>query len=175
MVSGALLGSGTSAQAESYSTVGVTANLMYSSMDVRAKRMGHLRGNLRVRDDLEFSRLELGGREYPIELQYFRVGRASRRASGRFEVDGDTLRELVQSLNRSIWRSHSTKASVTAFIQRQDQLGEFSGSHVVAFESLPRLDFDQPDLTIHRVKFRDDTTSEVLTFSLDFESRARLD
>jgi hypothetical protein len=148
---------------------------MYSSMDVRAKRMGRLRGKLRVRDDLKFSRLELGGREYPIELQYFRVGRTSLRASGRFEVDGNTLREWVQSLNRSVWRSHSTKASVTAFIERKDQSGEFSESHVVRFQSLPQLDFEQPDLTIHQVEFRDDATSEVLTLSLDFESRARLD
>lgn len=114
-------------------------------------------------------------REYPIGLEYFRVGRESLRASGRFELDGDALLELVQSLNRSIWRSHSTRESVISLVQRQEQAGVFSGSHEVRFQSLPQLDFDQPDLTIHQVKFLDDMTSEVLTLSLDFEARARRD
>jgi len=81
----------------------------------------------------------------------------------------------VQSLNRSIWRSHSTRESVISLVQRQEQAGVFSGSHEVRFQSLPQLDFDQPDLTIHQVKFLDDMTSEVLTLSLDFEARARRD
>jgi len=60
LLSTTLLSLWSPAQADSYSTVGVTAKLTYSSVDLRAKRMGRMRGKLRVRDDLKFSRLELG-------------------------------------------------------------------------------------------------------------------
>ena len=170
-----LLGLSEPAHSNTYSTVGITAELQYSRLDQRAKRMGRVRGDLRAREDLQFSRLELGGREYPIDLQYLRVGRQSLRASGRFEMSGSSLRELLHSLNRSILRKSSLREAVSEFIGRQEQLGSFSGNHSVQFQSLPQLDFDQPDRTIHRVEFLDDSSSEVLVLTLDFSNRAKTD
>jgi len=163
------------AKADVFHTVGVTAELRYVGLERGAKRMGVLRGKLRVRNDLKFSRLELGGREYPIELQGLYVGRVSRRVSGSLELSGDSLLDLVRSCNRSPWRKASTREAVDEFISRQAQLGVFSSSHVVSFRSLPQLDFDQPDLTIHRIEFLEEGNSDVLVLSLDFSDRAKSD
>ena len=134
-----------------------------------------LRGKLRVRKDLKFSLLELGGREYPIELRSLYVGRGSGRVSGSLELSGDSLLELLRSCNRSPWRKTSTREAVDEFIDQQERLGVFSNSHVVRFRSLPQLDFDQPDLTVHRIEFLEDGNSDVLVLSLDFSDRAESD
>jgi hypothetical protein len=86
-----------------------------------------------------------------------------------------SLRELMQSLNRSFLGKPSVREAVRDFVGRQDQPGSFAASHTVRFASLPQLDFNQPDETIHWVEFFEKCAPETLILSLDFSSRARQD
>jgi len=159
------------ADAREFLDIGVSVELRHSSLDQKSRRMGKIRGQLRVRDDLEQALLTLGSNQFPVQMKSLYVGRESRRVSGRLELTGDQVYQVLSQCNRSVWRGRQRRAQVRQLLERYQANESLREIYSLPFRSLPQLDFDQADLTRVSLEFSDDESSDGLILTFDFDDR----
>ncbi len=98
----------------------------------------------------------------------------------RFEIQGRDLAEFLNlELSSGISFYSGRREASRKIMADLESQGEFEGwTFTVRFKSLPQLDFDQPDLTLHSIDLTDGQEGplgEYLRLDIDFADRARVD
>ncbi len=152
------------------------ARIKSGSISSPTKRVGTLRGELRIRSDQEAAILKIGRRTYDIEVKHLYVGRVSNRPQIRFEIPGEDLAQILEKEFNSGWKNRRKQEALDLLTELKNQ-GQFPELVTIRFASLPRLDFDQPDRTLVDLVFEDDqnSSSPFLRMEFDFDDRATRD